>query len=314
MRSKDRSSEAARPLSATVTDASVDGATCPLTLRFFIARSSAQVLFFLRAETFPKSGPLSAQLDVTVQAVPPAIPTDDAALPASDQPIHHLTVPSFLVVKPSAADLHSTRSVHRFARLHLVSLWNRAVSLLGNSPSRARSTSAAILSSGRPSSDGAHRASYFPVFGADRDDSPRSDRIGPRCADASGSDSARSQRAVRWDVALFWLIEGFRLMESCATEQRSDVASPLRPLALLPMRRLSSGRACAAGESAGLCVRSTGGCDRAGTWCPSRESEIVARSAVAASTGFSVSGAAAGSVSRAAAQWESIPAQPAWTA
>lgn len=224
---------AARLLSATVPDVVWMVRRASLTLRFFIARSSAQVLFFFARRDLPEVRPLSAQLDVTVQAVPPAIPTDDAALPASDQPIHHLTVPSFLVVKPSAADFAQHTLSFTDSRDCILFRFGTGPShYLGiRHPERGSQAQLFYHQEGHPATEltALPTSLFLALTETIRRDLTAQDRAAQTLPVQIPHDPSALSDV---DVALFWLIEGFRLMESCATEQRSDVASPLRPLAL----------------------------------------------------------------------------------
>jgi hypothetical protein len=204
-----------------------------LSLRFFIARSAAQVLFFFARRDLPEVRPLSAQLDVTVQAVPAPIPTEHAAQPDPDQPIHLLTVPSFLMVKPSAADFaqHAPPSTTEADGI-LFRFGTQPRCYLGiRHPERGPSAQISYHEEGKP----AMVITELPVTPfLSLTETIRSELT----ADGSAAQTLPIQ--IPHDpsalsdvyVALFWLIEGFRLMETCSTEQLGDVASPLAQLAL----------------------------------------------------------------------------------
>lgn len=225
----------ARLLSASIPDSLWMVRQASLRLQFFIARTSEQVLFFFARRELPEVRPLSVSLQVTVQAVPPPIPTGNAtdSLRVSSHPTHLLTVPSCVVSQPSPEDFAQHAPPGTTAEdgiLFRIGSDQRSYLAIRH-PERELKAQICLHQDGQP----ATMLTGFPVTPfLDLAQSIRRALTEDHDAERALPIHLPHDPAALSDVhvSLFWLIEGFRLMEDCATEESHSPSSPLSQLAV----------------------------------------------------------------------------------
>lgn len=225
----------ARLLSATLSDSVWMVRKASLQLHFFIARSAEQVLFFFARRALPEVRPLSVQLAVTVEAAPQPTPTviSEATQRLSAPPIHLLTVPSCLVAQPSAQDFAQHAPPGTTAEDGILfRMGTDQRSYLGiRHPARGLSAQLCYHQEGHP----ATMLRGFPVAPfLDLAQSIRCALLEPDDASQALPIQLPHDPGALSDVhvSLFWLIEGFRLMEAGLMESSHAQASPFQQLAV----------------------------------------------------------------------------------
>lgn len=223
----------ARLLSATLSDSVWMVRKASLQLHFFIARSAEQVLFFFARTALPEVRPLSVQLAVTVEAAPHPTPAvvSEAAQRLSALPIHLLTVASCLVAQPSAQDFAQHAPPGTTAEDGILfRMGTDQRSYLGiRHPARGLSAQLCYHQEGQP----ATMLRGFPVAPfLELAQSIRCALLEPDDASQALPIQLPHDPGALSDVhvSLFWLIEGFRLME--AGLMQTAQASPFQQLAV----------------------------------------------------------------------------------